>query len=584
MTLSPELTIKINQGTPPQTDNFNITKGYKIEPILWNVNLAGAVTFDNKGNMYIAESGDTVGGLTTYPRILKLDHETGNLTVLTDRELNPPIQDIKFHKGMLYVTNAGKISVVDPIKGTVQDIIAGLPAAGDHKTNQIAFGPKDGRLYFGQGSATNSGIVGIDNYLPDLGWLADAPQVHDVPAKSMTLKGENFATPNILAPGPKNITSTGYLNSGNFIVKVTPSSTKLKLANNSNNIGLTNVTTGAFKSFGNSTSKGEKIKGNLLCNACILSTKLDGTDLKVVAWGIRDPEGLAFDKEGNLLVTVQGNDERGSRPIANDHDRIYKIEVNNSTNLGKFYGWPDFAFAGGKNNETMPVTDSIFHSDRSNKSLSLLIENPPPVEKKVFVDAGWGSIVTQEALSNNNSTNDGIINNSNNNKFGYDGKIFFAERGSYAPITKTSPSKGHMTSVIGDNDTVIGQVIPGTNNTIGQKIVMLDTKTGKLANFISLKKPDPSFRPIGVTFSNDGNAMYIASIGKQEVRHTLPNGASLTIPQTWVYQHTGVIWKVSKNSSSTAAAPTLSQHQKVVLSPKDFNFTINSGHPPINIK
>lgn len=80
ISLSDELTTKINQGNPPNTENFNITKGYKIEPILWNVNLAGAVTFDNKGNMYIAESGATVGGLTTHPRILKLDHESGNLT------------------------------------------------------------------------------------------------------------------------------------------------------------------------------------------------------------------------------------------------------------------------------------------------------------------------------------------------------------------------------------------------------------------------------------------------------------------------------------------------------------------------
>ena len=234
----------------------------------------------------------------------------------------------------MYVSNAGKISVVDPIKGTVQDIVAGLPAGGDHKTNQIAFGPKDGRLYFSQGSATNSGVVGIDNYLPDLGWLADAPQIHDVPAKSITLTEKNFTTPNILAPGPKNISSTGYLN-GNFKVKVTSVSSKSKSNDNNSGNYLTNVTTGAFKSFGNSTAKGEKIKGNLFCNACILSTKPDGTDLKVVAWGIRDPEGLAFDKDGKLVVTVQGDDERGSRPIANDHDRIYKIDVSNATGFRK---------------------------------------------------------------------------------------------------------------------------------------------------------------------------------------------------------------------------------------------------------
>ncbi|MGN6613726.1 MAG: hypothetical protein ACTHKC_01655, partial [Candidatus Nitrosocosmicus sp.] len=371
ITLSHDLTVKINQGDPPKTDNFNITKGYKIEPVLWNLTLPSSVTFDNKSNMYVAESGATVGGLITHPYILKLDPQTGNLSILTDRLLTPPITDLKFYNGMIYASNDGKISVVDPIKGTVQDIIAGLPAGGDHKTNQIAFG-RDGRMYFGQGSATNSGVVGIDNGLPDLGWLENAPQIHDVPAKTITLDGQNFNTPNILAPGPKNIAFKGFSNYENFIVKVTNSTIKPTAGNKSNstsksiinNTDLVNVTTGAFKSFGNSTTKGEKITGNLMCNACILSTRPDGTDLKIVAWGVRDPEGLAFDKEGKLIVTVQGDDERGSRPIANDHDRIYKIDISNTTEIGKFYGWPDYAFAGNKSNNTeMPVTNPIFHSD-----------------------------------------------------------------------------------------------------------------------------------------------------------------------------------------------------------------------------
>ncbi|HEY6534539.1 MAG TPA: hypothetical protein VIY08_01820 [Candidatus Nitrosocosmicus sp.] len=572
--LSKDFKIKINQGAPPKIDNFNIPKGYNIEPILWNLNLPSTISFDDKGNMYIGESGSTVGGLNTYPRILKLDHLTRNLTILTDTSLTPPIENIVFYKGMLYVSNAGKISVVDPIKGIVQDIVAGLPAAGDHKTNQIAFGPKDGRLYFSQGSATNSGVVGIDNYLPDLGWLADAPQVHDVPAKSISLVGKNFTTPNILAPGPKNISSKGYLN-GNLIIKVNSAESKLNSNEKGNNI-LTNITTGAFHSFGNSTKNNEKINGNSFCNACILSTKPDGTDLKIVAWGLRDPEGLVFDKDGKLVVSVQGDDERGSRPVAHDHDRIYKIDVSNTTDLGKFYGWPDYAYDGNKNNVTMPVTASVFHSFKDDQPLSLLLQNPPLVEKKVFADAGWGSIVTQGVLSNNNISN----SNNTNNKFGFNGKIFFAERGSYAPITKTASNKGQMMSIIGDNNTVIGQVIPKTNNTIGQKIVMLDTKTGKLDNFISLKKPDPNFRPVSITFSNDGNSMYIASIGKQEIRNTLPNGVVLPIPQTWVYQHTGIIWKVSKNANTYNS---LLQPQKIKLSQKDFNFTVNSGSPPLPI-
>ena len=59
---------------------------------------------------------------------------------------------------------------------------------GDHHNNQIAFGP-DGRLYFGQGTATNSGIVGQDNFYA-FPWLALVPTFHDVPGKNVTLTGQ----------------------------------------------------------------------------------------------------------------------------------------------------------------------------------------------------------------------------------------------------------------------------------------------------------------------------------------------------------------------------------------------------------
>ena len=110
----------------------------------------------------------------------------------------------------------------------------------------------------------------------------------------------------------------------------------------------------------------------------------------------------------------------------------------------------------------------------------------------------------------------------------------------------------------------------------------------KLTNFISIKKPDPTFRPIGIAFSNDANAMYIASIGKQEVRNTLPSGVSLPIPQTWVYQHTGIIWKVTKNSSSSSTIALYrlinnNNNKKLYYLQKILMFTINSGNPPLPI-
>jgi hypothetical protein len=45
------------------------------------------------------------------------------------------------------------------------------------------------------------------------------------------------------------------------------------------------------------------------------------------------------------------------------------------------------------------------------------------------------------------------------------------------------------------------------------------------------------------------NALYIASIGKFEVRNTLPNGTPLPLYVPWGYTHTGSIWKVTSNTT-----------------------------------
>ena len=96
--------------------------------------------------------------------------------------------------------------------------------------------------------------------------------------------------------------------------------------------------------------------------------------------------GLTFDKSGkHLIVTDPGAEERGSRPIKGDDDKIWNIDVSNSTNLGKWYGWPDFF--GGKNKELKPVTDPQFRSPRGgSKPLQFLMENHP-TNPKLFADA-----------------------------------------------------------------------------------------------------------------------------------------------------------------------------------------------------
>ena len=79
--------------------------------------------------------------------------------------------------------------------------------------------------------------------------------------------------------------------------------------------------------FGTPTHLGQVILGDIKCNGCILSANLDGTDLKMVGWGFRSAYGIAFspaDNKTKLLVTANGADERGSRPIANDTEKVYE--------------------------------------------------------------------------------------------------------------------------------------------------------------------------------------------------------------------------------------------------------------------
>ncbi|HZD35488.1 MAG TPA: hypothetical protein VE130_09810 [Nitrososphaeraceae archaeon] len=559
---NPELTAAaINSGISPSTDNFNLTSGYTIEPVLWNLTVPSSVEFDELGNMYIAEAGYGFGGLFPIPRILKVDLN-GTVSLLADRFLNGPITDMVYHDGNLYVSNKAKISRVDPVTGLVTDLVVGLPAGGDHPNDQLVFGP-DGRMYFAVGSATNSGVVGIDNYM--LGWLSSFPMVHDVPAKNITLAGQNFNTTNMLADGQKNLSVVKDL-----IVKAKLSP---QAANSSSGKGTAdiagnvtgNATTGAFVPYGNATSKGELIKGQVKCNACILSANPDGTDLKVVAWGMRLDifSGLAFDKEGNLIITDSGSEERGSRPIRGDHDKIWKIDISDPNEIGKFYGWPDYFYNGSRPPalpSLQPVSNSSqFVSPRDvDGSLQPLLQNQSAPAADVFADPGYAVKPTKAALSNSSY-------------FGFEGDIFFGEWGTHAPFTH------HF-------EQPIKQYVSGnTNKTIlGQKVAIVDPRSGNLTDFLSIKNPDPYFRPVDVGFGPGGNALYVVSLGKTQHVSQLPSGENLTVPEIWSYPNTGVIWRISKNLTGTESHGGIDSEipfNQLKLSP-DLSVAVNSGPIP----
>jgi glucose/arabinose dehydrogenase len=70
-------------------------------------------------------------------------------------------------------------------------------------------------------------------------------------------------------------------------------------------------------------------------SATVLSLRPDGTDLRVVARGLRNPYGLAFQpRTGRLYASVNGQDELGTEANPEPAESIVVVR------RGAFYGWP----------------------------------------------------------------------------------------------------------------------------------------------------------------------------------------------------------------------------------------------------
>ena len=122
-----------------------------------------------------------------------------------------------------------------------------------------------------------------------------------------------------------------------------------------NVIGPGDAYTGAFMPYGVPSWKGEVIKGQVPCTGAIMRVPLAGGQPELVAWGLRNPTGLAFAKDGKLLVTENSYDERGNRPVFGTGDLLWEITP------GVWYGWPDY-WAGKK------LTDQYRFRPRFGKS------------------------------------------------------------------------------------------------------------------------------------------------------------------------------------------------------------------------
>jgi glucose/arabinose dehydrogenase len=196
--------------------------------------------------------------------------------------------------------NTSRIVVVDTATGRVRPFITGLPT-GDHPTEQVTV--KGGWIYWSQGSATNSGVTGHDNG-------AGGAQ-HDIACQDVTLSQNTWDS------GDGHVTS-GYSNHG----VTRPGAT--------------------VKAFEDASKPG-------MCTGAILRARIGASDpsstVEPFSWGYRNPFGLRFSPldhplEGELMITENGEDERGARPTNNAPDRL-AVAQQNEDGTPDFHGWPD---------------------------------------------------------------------------------------------------------------------------------------------------------------------------------------------------------------------------------------------------
>jgi hypothetical protein len=192
--------------------------------------------------------------------------------------------------------NTSRIVVID--NAGVTPFITGLPT-GDHPTEQIVV--KAGWVYWSQGSATNAGVTGHDN--------GAGGNQHDIACQQITLSDAVFNS------GDGHLTS-GYSNHG---------------------VQRPGAVVPAFE---DATRPG-------MCTGAILRAQINNplNTIQPVAWGYRNPFGLRFSPnnhplKGQLMVSENGEDERGARPVNFAPDRL-SVARQNPNGTPEFHGWPD---------------------------------------------------------------------------------------------------------------------------------------------------------------------------------------------------------------------------------------------------
>lgn len=476
-----------DDGPPVAPSNVLLPAGYFMETVKTGFDYPTGVAWNGE-RWWVAEAGH-LPMLEPRVKTFTLDGDVEIILQASDfpsGELLGPLNDITFHDGWLYISHrevgvngwfVGAISRFrpnDPID-TFETILTDLPSAGDHGTNEIIFSD-NGRMYFAQGTATNSGIVGPDNDLVT-GWLNEFPDFHDFAPVDLTLSGLEVVTPVAVSRDPQADDFTppfmrfiqGTVLAGDLVAAATPDDPQ---------------------------------QGVVIGNGTVYSGDPDADDvaatLELEAWGLRNPYGLKIDpfQDGVLFATNNGADIRtaevggdlmavGSRPIANDFDDMFRVNVGGEA---EFFGWPDY-FHDPITLLPLPVTDPLF---------CVAFEAPLmmiPCPEFLLLEAFRDTLDVRPAFAQfelHGSANKFDLAPSN--AFRFRGDFFVPLTGGFAPLTGVSSFRGY-------------------------KIVRVDRDDGLVYDFITqagmttdtILNPDGFNKPLEVAFRRD--VMLIVDFG-----------------------------------------------------------------------
>lgn len=403
-----------------------------------------SLAFDNEGNAYVGETGIGFGKTPKGGRVWKVTPE-GEKSVLAEN-FGHPITGLVFHDGSLWVSQGtGRIDRLE-LDGTVNNVLENLPTGGNYHTGMVAFGP-DGKMYWGQGSMTNMGIVGLDALI--MGWLKKLPHSVDIPGYDVEMNDVRVETRD-----PFNIDDPDA-----------------------------SIETGPFTQIAQITRQGTAIKAQVPATAAIHRANPDGSEMELVAWGVRNAFGLGFLPDGRLLAVDQGPDDRGSRPIGNVPDYLWEIEQ------GRWYGWPDFM--GG-----VPVTDDRWKPETGeHPSFILANHDKLPKPEKALVEFTSHTAATKFAVDPNS-----------------DGKVLAVTL--FGDETPMTAAPGHPK--------------------VGRALVLINTETWDQHVLLTSEMK----RPIDLQYNPVDGSLWVLDFGAFEMEHRHSGVEVVSEPGT------GTVWRV----------------------------------------